>query len=372
MRYLRVNSINILFAFFINILPFLGIKSLDSFGILYLLINLVFTVYAIISSKKIKIELELGLIFLGLFNLCVVGLTGRIGLGNISLYSYFILTYLNYISIKWNSNGIKLYSNLIILSSIFIMIFNINKFNPNGASQLILVFIIFYLINIMSYKKNRIIKLIKYIFICIYFVTIFKLESRMAIVSLIYMIILLVTPVAIITNKVIYRMIYSTTLIQTIVLPCIYVYMYTSGKFNDLIFSNSSFFTGRELIWIEVFDKLKKDLLLGVGSKVSLQSFGEVNIHNSILTIMFSSGLIFTIIYIVLIIVILEKSRKTIMRDDVSRICYIGFLAIIVNSSFENILIYLPTIWFSQILISIIKYRSNNSKFIIVNEEISV
>ena len=109
----------------------------------------------------------------------------------------------------------------------------------------------------------------------------------------------------------------------------LYVYMYKTNIILDLKFSAKRFFTGREQIWIEMWNALDAHWLTGVGSGYQMASFmdGGFNVHNS----MFNFLVVYGIIVFLLILSALLYKFKDIyikIRFNGETLSYIGMCAI--------------------------------------------
>ena len=72
----------------------------------------------------------------------------------------------------------------------------------------------------------------------------------------------------------------------------VYVAAAATGFNFRMPFFYKDLFSGREQVWMEIFDKLKHHLLTGIGSGYELESFFEYNIHNVMYDILAVHGII--------------------------------------------------------------------------------
>jgi len=85
-----------------------------------------------------------------------------------------------------------------------------------------------------------------------------------------------------------------------------FVFLYVAAASTGVNFQMPIFykdvFSGREQVWLEIFDKLKEHPLTGIGSGYKLESFFEYNIHNVMYDILAVHGIIVFILamYIIL------------------------------------------------------------------------
>ena len=72
----------------------------------------------------------------------------------------------------------------------------------------------------------------------------------------------------------------------------LYVAAAATGMNFKMPFFYKNLFSGREQIWMEIWDKLKEHFLTGIGSGYELESFFEYNIHNVMYDILAVHGVI--------------------------------------------------------------------------------
>ncbi len=84
----------------------------------------------------------------------------------------------------------------------------------------------------------------------------------------------------------------------------VYVAAAATGFNFKMPFFYKNLFSGREQIWMEIFDKLKDHLLTGIGSGYKLESFFEYNIHNVMYDILAVHGII---VFILAMYILLNK-----------------------------------------------------------------
>lgn len=164
-------------------------------------------------------------------------------------------------------------------------------------------------------------------------------DSRTTFVSLLFFISLVfIVPDRILMRKTYYRLIYRSIIALGILIPFGYVLLWLNRFTVGIEFMGKRFFTGRELMWIELHSSMEslKDMLLGVGSK-GIFTNELANAHNITLHIIMVSGLIACIIYYVVLInkfEILVKNNFKISRFGFQSL--IAFWSMIVYGFFEN------------------------------------
>lgn len=157
-------------------------------------------------------------------------------------------------------------------------------------------------------------------------------ESRMALAAYSFYIILRITPIKILERKSVLLLLILMLTIGSLV----YVFVYTYVWWNDVDISlfedisaektNKHVYSGRQLIWLEVYNLILEYPLLGFGSKFQLQSFSSMNIHNSILAMIGIYGGIIGGLCIYLLIKV-TYSLRSFLDDNIVRNCFCGFCA---------------------------------------------
>ena len=113
-----------------------------------------------------------------------------------------------------------------------------------------------------------------------------------------------------------------------------YVLIGSTGYNIKLPFFYKNVFSGREQIWLEVWDILKTQLLTGIGSGRELKSFFEYNIHNAMYDILAVHGLIVFAGSLVIIWNRLKKAAEAVMIDNRKKLCAIAAVFAIFIESF--------------------------------------
>ena len=94
------------------------------------------------------------------------------------------------------------------------------------------------------------------------------------------------------SSKLLYRGLCLFVTLGSIVFVAFYVILGSTGVNFKLPFFYKNVFSGREQIWLEVWDILKENIFTGIGSGRELKSFVEYNIHNSMYDILAVHGII--------------------------------------------------------------------------------
>lgn len=137
-----------------------------------------------------------------------------------------------------------------------------------------------------------------------------------------------------------------------------YVMLAATGVNFQMPFFYKSLFSGREQIWLEVWNMLKLHLITGIGSGFELSSFFEYNMHNAMYDILAVHGVVVFAISIFLILRRLWSMRPILMRDasekGVKILAASGLFAIFIESFIDMDLMwadYSPVLLFLLLVI---------------------
>ncbi len=135
-------------------------------------------------------------------------------------------------------------------------------------------------------------------------------------------------------NKKIYTglMLFST--LGSLLFVGAYVLIGSTGYNIKLPFFYKNVFSGREQIWLEVWDILKTQLLTGIGSGRELKSFFEYNIHNAMYDILAVHGIIVFAGSLMIIWNRLKKAGEAIDTGNRKKLCAIAAVFSIFIESF--------------------------------------
>lgn len=89
-----------------------------------------------------------------------------------------------------------------------------------------------------------------------------------------------------------------------------YVALAATGVNFKMPFFYKSLFSGREQIWLEVWNMLRQHIFTGIGSGYELESFFEYNIHNVMYDILAVHGIVVFILAMILILRRMFSMRK--------------------------------------------------------------
>ncbi len=122
-------------------------------------------------------------------------------------------------------------------------------------------------------------------------------------------------------NKFFYRILCVFVTLGSIAFVAFYVFLGSTGFNFKLPFFYKNVFSGRELIWLEVWDILKENIFSGIGSGRELKSFVEYNIHNSMYDILAVHGLIVFALSVTLILMRLFAMQQELDGKNTIKIC---------------------------------------------------
>lgn len=185
------------------------------------------------------------------------------------------------------------------------------------------------------------------IFICI--ITIYILykntiiiissNSRGALLALIgFLVIRYCISSKILTNRWIYSILIYCLSFGSLVFVGVYTWLW-KNNINNMMIGGKSLFTGREMIWYEIFEKFKKLPFSGIGSNITLESYTSLNVHNAIYMLLVIYGIWVFSIVMYLLLRNIFKNRIIIRHDKIAKGAFAAICAILINSFFETALI---------------------------------
>ncbi len=130
----------------------------------------------------------------------------------------------------------------------------------------------------------------------------------------------------------IFLILFST--LGSLIFVGMYVFLGSTGFNLKLPFFYKNVFSGREQIWLEIWEILKHELLTGIGSGRELKSFFEYNIHNAMYDILAVHGLPVFILSLILIWDRLSKALKTADTGEFKKFCALSSVFAIFIESF--------------------------------------
>lgn len=219
--------------------------------------------------------------------------------------------------------------------------------NSNGvaASVYFISILLIAFIEKFSWKKSKIIKIS--IFVSSIW-AIYNLKARMALISVVFFWVLkfVIDKLKNKRNDAI-KMTFKAGALLEVVFPCIYIWMYKNNIGNDINSFNlqeKSMFSGREIIWTNMFDGMKTlpNWLFGVGSHVNFYTGHDLNMHNSALNLLVVVGLIGMIWYFSLLFRIVFSYYNADSSDNHiwKNYLVIYFVSILIFGMTENVIFY--------------------------------
>ena len=133
-------------------------------------------------------------------------------------------------------------------------------------------------------------------------------------------------------GKYLFLMLFST--LGSLAFVGIYVFLGSTGFNMELPFFYKNVFSGREQIWLEVWEILKVQLLTGIGSGRELKSFFEYNIHNAMYDVLAVHGIIVFALSFTLIINRLKMAGEALDITDKRKMTAIAAVFAIFIESF--------------------------------------
>ena len=127
-----------------------------------------------------------------------------------------------------------------------------------------------------------------------------------------------------VSKKIFGGLVYFSTF-GSIVFVFSYVTLASTGVNFKMPFFYKNLFSGREQIWMEIWNKLKDHILTGIGSGYALESFFEYNIHNVMYDILAVHGIIVFALSLYILI------RKMLMMRE-------RFMSVTGEPSFQKVL----------------------------------
>ena len=214
-------------------------------------------------------------------------------------------------------------------------------YNPNGAAC-----IVFYLCMILislsnavfnNYKIKRIVNIL---IIITTIINIYKYNCRNITIVLIGLgIISLVNLVKFFNNnkKRLVNTIFLLITIGSLLITKAYIFLFQHGmSINLSFFRQKDFFSGREIIWINLYNGLRNNILFGIGTKSIW--FPNNGAHNYMLNVLSLFGVPHFLVFMFLIYNYLKKLFK--VKFDVNNIfCFMSILSLFVTEFFEASLV---------------------------------
>ncbi|MCR5773731.1 MAG: hypothetical protein K6G42_01475 [Lachnospiraceae bacterium] len=182
-----------------------------------------------------------------------------------------------------------------------------------------------------------------------------------------YMLFLIFDPAK---HKKLYAFLSAFAVFGSLLFVWAYVALSRTGYNAKMPFFYKNVFSGREDIWTEVWNMLRQQPLLGIGSGFSLESFFEYNMHNAMYDILIVHGFIVFALSAFVIISRLLLLRDNIGKDHYSLIAGSAVFAIFFESFIDMDLMwadYTPVLFF--LLITVFRKVSDDGSLNSLKEE---
>ena len=207
-----------------------------------------------------------------------------------------------------------------------------------------------------SIKRATINKVIYVILAIAFLIIAFKIiswyRSRTALIGLLVLLLIMIIPEKIITNKFVFTFINLCGTIGAILLTLLYIGLGNIVGEGGIQLFYKNLISGRNDIWLELWTEYLKMPLTGIGSsyvvKVDFMN-GMLEAHSGMLDILIIHGIIVFIPICVLFVIKLNKLREHIIGSRVKKTVYAAIICTLFAGMFENFYIVQP---FSLILLS--------------------
>lgn len=364
-----INYTVVSIMFFLFLIMWLQINIyLELVQIFPLLIFTLLTILVVSNSNKILEDKKISIIAFVTIMTAVIGIVinnSNIGtlFGVINLSIVFLIS--PYIQI--NQKIIKIFSILSFLGLIYWSFIPPEGFNTNSIGVITLVFFIFSLF-VLGSIKNKIIKIPLIIFtIIISLNSIIISESRASLIGFIFFIILnFLIPYKVLCKKIIVKFLIYLVTIGSIGYVFLYIGLWKMNYSLTWSYGDKSLYTGRELIWIDLWVAFKENYLFGLGSNYQLQTHDVLNVHNSMFHILTIYGILVFMLSLTLIYYFFSEKVQYIAEDNpFFGIALSGFLSLSLQSFFETTLVsssFTPIIIMFLIIITSLPELKNRKR----------
>jgi O-antigen ligase len=322
------------------------------------MIILIISNWGFITKNKLFLMLSFSIIFITLIGV----INNGSNIGTIFGITNLSLALLISSQLKISNKEIISLSFLFFIFSIYWIALRPIEFNTNSHGLIALICYICSMFFITSVKN----KLMKFSILVLFTVsiinTVLESESRSSLIGLMVFIILcFVLPSNLWINSAGKIVAHFFITYGSLIYVFVYVYIWKNNSSVSIEFTEKKFFTGRELIWNELWNAFKEHPILGIGSNFSLQSFFVLNVHNSIFHILtIYGGLVFFILIYQLWLFLNLYSFKKSKDNPYFKLALSGIIALSIQSYFETTLI--SSVFLPAILLLLIVFSSTGTK----------
>lgn len=305
---IRINRIyiaNIILAFLISIayISLLSRSLAQTYFSFSLAIVIIFTFIGLLIIKRIK-RVDTVIIMLTIIYMIISVLINSGGVGSVVTFVTAMLVFEVTTNCSLNKR-ISVYLKLVSeLAIIYLFVYSFRfipnwyytqmvDINPNTLS-LFMIFAIYIFDNVKFVNShNKYLTEFEYmVLLGLAFTGLVFLKARGAMASLISYILLNLIPDRFQNRKVLFSICIVLTIVSTL-FPFVYMGLYSRRM--QLLILGKSLYTGREYIWLRMFQELRKsgwNWLFGMGSKIQLWEGHSLNVHNDSFATIVNFGLI--------------------------------------------------------------------------------
>ena len=293
--------------------------SMKSIGTLIMLFITLFFNLKYIKQFDNKFIYKVACITVGVLYLNFVLMQGNTGYGSIILLLSMLSVYVSLDIINIKYTDIVHVSYLFFICLILYYFIPKNEYNPNTISFIFASFYIFSTLIVPNNIKSYIFLL----FIFVFFAT-SQAGSRTVMVALFCYLLFRIIPAKFYQNKYCLTALMLVLTVGSIVYVHLYIYLYMNDLVLDVFaqFSDKKFFSGREVIWLEVTNLLSEHPITGIGSNINLSSYDNLNLHNSILNLCaiygYIIGALVIYVYIKIVVNLSEYTSSYIIKNSIA------------------------------------------------------
>lgn len=221
------------------------------------------------------------------------------------------LSLLLFLSTRWKWNK----GQLLLLLSAFILVFLKWRFAPPNTNANIIcsitLFSLFFILLAIEYllKQLKCLNLLNIILLAVTLPLLIEYQGRGALIAFFcYLTLRYLVPKSWWNNRLFYKLLCLCSTIGSIIFVGVYTYIWIITD-SDWFFPilGKKIFSGREIIWYELWTLFCQRPLTGTGSNIVLKTFEEVNVHNTMYNILVMHGVIvFTLFVLFMLYKLLE------------------------------------------------------------------
>ena len=297
----------------------------------------------IIDYKKIinQRKKTLIVVLLTIANVFLGSILNSTGFGSIFIM-IILLSLILYSEIaNFSDKQIKICSLIVLIGNIAFLLSDKKLYNTNVCGYLALAmmpFSLMFLIGNREYSKRRTILgiILSIPLILLTIKVIIESESRGVLLGLISFLIIMLIKNKYLMSKSIFNILVAGILIFEIGFVFLYVQLWNNGVDFSIPYTNKSLYSGREAIWTELLRQLDNNYLYGIGSNYNIQSFSQLNIHNSLLHILVIYGGTNFVLFILLFYNMLKGTNRNINNNRYNKIFMAAIIGMLVVGFFET------------------------------------